>query len=106
MWLKNKTNREIAVIVIPLLVAIIGGGWTMFAYFYPSEKNNTIEVTYRVCSGSLCRNAPGEIKIACDSSVADWAKKECAKYELSNPTRTQGNDCNDEAATVKCTSKR
>jgi len=106
MWLKNKTSREIAVIVIPLVIAAIGGGWTMFAHFYPSEKSSTIEVTYRVCSGSLCRNAPDEIKIACDSSVADWAKKECSKYELSNPARTQGNDCNDEAATVKCTSKR
>jgi hypothetical protein len=106
MWLKNKTNREIALIVIPSTIAVVGGAWSIFTYFDRPEKDNTIEVTYRVCSGSLCKNEAGEIKIACDHSVAAWAKKECAKYELKNAKRTQGGDCNEEAATVKCTSKR
>ena len=109
MWLKNKTNREIAAILIPVCIAIVGGAWTAFSFFIKQPKT-VLEVTYHVCRAEERRMCSREaaVYLPCEPvDIPKWANLECTKYSKDELYKgLPGTKCGVEEAIIKCTIER
>jgi hypothetical protein len=82
-WINRKGNRESLAFWGGGAVVVIGALWTAFVHFYPDVAPTlTIEAKYVVCVGNEELCPVNSVVLNDGSSVADWAVKECSKYEV------------------------
>lgn len=99
--LKTKTGREKAAILIPFIIAVVGGAWAVYQY---AVKGPKLEVEYVVCrSGDGVRCPPDSIVVGCDDPQN--ALKRIGKMcrDLQQIMNESGGMCGHTAWKAKCT---
>jgi hypothetical protein len=93
-WIREKKKRDILAFLGVGIAAIVGGVWAVFVFVHTREDKGS--VTYDLCIGpkngkKWCPGASRFVPDVGPNTVANWAKKECAKYrqekEIYQPTR-------------------
>jgi hypothetical protein len=104
-WLSKKTNREIAAIFIPVLVAAIAGAWTVYATLFKPET--TMVAHYILCQGQDENSCPTHSDyLPCGASDKDWASDRCKDFGFSQKSDVAGGMCGYRVTDVTCTVKR
>jgi hypothetical protein len=81
--MNRKGNRESLAFWGGGTVIAISALWTAFVHFYPDVAPTlAIEAKYVVCVGNEKQCPVGSVILKDGSSVADWAAKECSKYDI------------------------
>ncbi len=93
-WLKDKDTREI-LIMLGGGVTVIGSAACAFFTWYSKEEPKsavaaptlTVQATYTICQSNMAKECPkNSVWINCKDNIAEWAKRECSKYEMLAPT--------------------
>jgi hypothetical protein len=104
-WLNNKTNREKAAIAAPILIAVVGGGWTAYTFLF-KPPTMSIEAKYHVCvAGERSYCSPQTttfLDCRARKSISQWAVEECGKYTVIGSIIHGGGMCGIEEADIKC----
>lgn len=107
-WIKERNSREIAAFIGGGLAVAVGAAWTAYKYLAEKEQSGvSVEATYQVCVGDSSRLCPkGSVWLSCGNSIAAWASRECASYDMASVARVRGGDCGYRVAKVVCRSSR
>ena len=81
--------------------------YVAYKYFSEQETDSlSIEATYQVCVGENSALCPeGSVRLQCGASIAEWAAKECASYDMSMVSGVPGGRCGYSVAKIVCKSK-
>jgi len=70
----------------------------------PFVDTTAAPATYHVCVGDRESNCPPHnVFLSCDASVADWAAKQCDKFNIQRVRDAAGSRCGYEILEVTCT---
>jgi len=105
-WLRDENKRKLVGFICTGIAAVVGAGWALFVYL--NESKGSIQATYQVCRGEYRNHCPANATwIPCSTTVAEWAKKECASYRQSEVRPPQPGDiCGYVVVQIQCTAKQ
>ena len=101
---KRGINWKRVGIIGPILIALIGGLWTVFERLNPPAppEVRTIQVTYQVCElpQAQCPQGP---RMIYPEKVDQWAMRECARFDKRRPQLPPGTTGKVLTIAVTCT---
>jgi hypothetical protein len=103
-----KINWAAAAVIVTVVLAAIGGSWTLYTYLNPPPPppELTATIDYQVCRGSQesqCK--PHNAFIGC-GSIIEWAKSRCKEFLTTMQDQRSGGACGYSVTKVTCTVKK
>jgi hypothetical protein len=98
---KKGINWKGVGVVLPIVFAVIGGGWAAYQALFPPKKIIS-EVTHHVCTVPKASCPLGSIPIY-PQEVRTWAAKTCAEFAIQEPHLPPGTQGRVLTTDVKCT---
>ena len=101
-WLNTKTSREKAEIIVPIVIAAIGGAWAFYAYL---NDQGAHEVDYVVCRAEAenqCTMAHSEW-VSCNTDAKMVMAQRCRDVQVT--LEDKGGTCGIRIYKGKCTAK-